>query len=100
MLKMSQFETEKNFPQHVMSQDDAKKADFVKKRYQEMKQARTIIDKDRQTYQDMIDAIFQDYPDERTSSVVPLASSLIELYVADAMKIQTEYKFRGETSKY
>lgn len=48
----------------------------------------------------MIDAVFTPYPDERSSSVVPLASSIIELFVADAIKIPTEYRFRGETSKH
>jgi hypothetical protein len=48
----------------------------------------------------MIDAIFEPYPDERSSSTVPLASSLIELYVADAAKIKTEYNFRGENQNF
>lgn len=65
-----------------------------------MKQARTAVDKDWDTYQTMIDAIFTPYPDERSSSTVPLASSMIELYVAEAIKIQTEWKFRSETSEH
>jgi len=47
----------------------------------------------------MIDAIWTPYPDERSSSTVPLASSMIELFVAEATKIKTEFTFRAETSK-
>jgi len=65
-----------------------------------MRQGRYIVDKDRDTYQTMIDAIYVPYPDERSSSVVPLASALIELYVAEALKLQTEYNFRSEISDY
>ena len=65
-----------------------------------MQQARTIVDRNRETYQTMINAYFLPYPDERSSSTIPLASSLIELYVAEAQKIETIYQFKGETSKY
>jgi len=70
------------------------------KRFAEMQQARTGVDKYRSTYQKMIDAIFTPYPDERSSSTVPLASSIIELYVSEALKIQTEYIFKAENSEY
>jgi hypothetical protein len=48
----------------------------------------------------MIDAIWTPYPDERSSSTVPLASSMIELFVAEATKIKTSFNFVPETSKY
>lgn len=44
----------------------------------------------------MIDAVLKPYGDERSSSNVPLATALIELYVADAIKLPTEYNFRSE----
>jgi len=59
-----------------------------------MQQTRQIVDKDWDTYQQMIDAIFVEYPDDRSSSVIPLASSLIELYVAETLKLKTEFNFR------
>jgi len=65
-----------------------------------MQAARTIIDRNRSIYQVMLDAIWTPYPDERSSSTVPLASSILELFVAEATKIKTEYNFIPETSKY
>lgn len=47
----------------------------------------------------MIDAVLKPYGDERSSSNVPLATALIELYVADAVKIPTEYNFRSENQE-
>ena len=76
------------------SRDEVTKTDYVNKRFEEMYQARTIVDKDWDTYQTMVDAIYVPYPDERSSSVVPLASSLIELFVAEALKLETVYNFK------
>ena len=99
-LSVRKFKQENKFPDYRPSKDDVTKTNFVKKRFTEMQQARTIVDKDWDTYQNMIDATFIPYPDERSSSTVPLASALIELYIAEALKLQTEYQFRWETSKY
>jgi hypothetical protein len=79
---------------------EEEKISRVKTRFSAMQQARTVVDKDWGTYQEMIDAIFVPYPDERSSSVVPLASSIIELFVAEALKLQTEYKFKAETTEF
>ena len=65
-----------------------------------MQQGRTIVDKDWDTWQSMIEAIFTPYPDERSSSVVPLASAIIELYIAEALKLQTMFEFKAETSDH
>ena len=67
-----------------------------------MQQARIMVDKNWDIYQQMIDAIWMPYPgqDERSSSNVPLASSIIELAVAEATKIKTKYNFIPESSKY
>jgi len=100
MLSVKQFEQDKKYPNYKPSKDEVVKISFVRKRFREMQQARTIVDKNWDTYQTMINAIFVPYPDERSSSVVPLSSSVIELYVAEANKIQTEYNFKGETSEY
>jgi len=59
-----------------------------------MKIARQNVDSNWETYQTMIDAIFVPYNDSRSSSVVPLAASLIELYVAETLKLKTQYKFK------
>lgn len=72
---------------------------YVKDRFSKMQTARTVVDKDWGIYQTMIDAVLVPYPDGRSSSNVPLASSLIELYVAEASKMKTEYSFKADTSK-
>lgn len=73
---------------------------LARMRESEMKNARASVDKDRDIYQEMIDAVFEPYPDERSSSTVPLASAMIELYVAEATRVRTDFKFRGETKKH
>ena len=65
-----------------------------------MQNARTAVDADWATYQKMLEAIFKPYEDGRSSSTVPLANAILELFIADCIKIPTEYKFRGETTKY
>ena len=94
MLEIKKFEIDDKFPDYRPSKEETIKKGFVETRFTEMQQNRTIVEKDWDVYQTMIDAIFTPYPDERSSSVVPLASAMIELYVAEAMKLQTEYKFR------
>jgi hypothetical protein len=64
-----------------------------------MQANRTQVEQDWEKYQTMIDAIFVPYPDERSSSVVPLASALIELYVAEALKIETQFLFKSDITK-
>lgn len=99
MLSVKGFEQRKEYPTYTPSTDETIKLNYVKNRFTDMKNARTQVDKNWDTYQTMIDAIFVPYPDERSASTVPLASSMIELYVAESVKIPTEYKFRSETSK-
>lgn len=69
-------------------------------RFQRMVENRSIVDKDWGIYQKMLEAIYRPYEDERSSSTVPMAQALLELFIADCVKIPTEYKFRGETTKY
>lgn len=79
---------------------DVQKASFVKERFIRMQQARTVVDADWNTYWKMLEAIYRPYEDERSSSVVPLSSAILELFIADCIKIPTEFKFRGETTKW
>jgi hypothetical protein len=72
MLDIKLFETQQNRPEYMPSNEDQIKVDFVKNRISVMQQNRSSVDKDRNTYQTMIDAVFVPYPDERSSSVVPL----------------------------
>jgi hypothetical protein len=48
----------------------------------------------------MIDAIIKPYGDDRSTASFPLASAMIELYVAEATKITTEFLFKSETTKH
>jgi hypothetical protein len=100
MLQVGAFEQKKKYPNYVPSKDEKTKITYVENRFNDMKNARTIVDKDWDTYQTMIDAVFTPYPDGRSSSTVPLSSAMIELYVAEAIKISTEYQFRSETSDH
>lgn len=100
MLDTKLFEVEQQYKTYEPDKDDEVKVNFVKKRISSMQQARVVIDKDWNTYQTMIDAVWTPYPDERSSSTVPLASSIIELFVAEATKIKTEFNFKAETTKH
>ena len=100
ILPTKMFEQERKYPTYTPTNDEKTKIWYIDRRFNEMYQGRSLIDKDWKTYQDMIDAIFIEYPDERSSSVVPLASALIELYVAEANKLPTEYNFRSETTEH
>ena len=99
-LNVKDFDQKKDYPDYKPSEADEKKLGYVATRFTAMKANRTNVDKEWWTYQTMIDAILEPYPDERSSSTVPLSSSLIELYVADAVKIPTEYIIKAETSQY
>lgn len=99
MLKVEAFEQKKTYPNYVPTKDEKTKIDYVSRRFKDMKNSRTIVDKDWETYQTMIDAVFTPYPDGRSSSTVPLSTAMLELYVAEALKIPTDYQFRSETSE-
>lgn len=76
------------------SDEDVLKASYVEERFLKMQQARSVVDADWNIYWKMLEAIFRPYEDGRSSSVVPLASAILELFIADCLKIPTEYKFR------
>jgi hypothetical protein len=100
MLDIELFKTKTDFKPFQPTEEERERTNFVMNRIAEMQQARTVVDRNWNTYQIMIDAIWTPYPDERSSSTVPLASSIIELAVAEATKIKTEYNFIPESSKY
>jgi len=100
ILKSEDFEKKTDFPTYVQTDGEKIKNDFINQRFQSMQAARTPVDKNRNIWQSMIEAIREPYGDERSSSEVPLASALIELFVADALKLQTDYNFKWATSKH
>lgn len=99
-LPISKFKDVKVENSLNQSDEDGKKAWYILDRFQRMVENRSIVDKDWGIYQKMLEAIYRPYEDERSSSTVPMAQALLELFIADCVKIPTEYKFRGETTKY
>ena len=84
----------------TQSDEDVLKVWYIEDRFMRMKEARSVVDNDWQIYWKMLEAIYRPYEDGRSSSVVPLASAILELFIADCIKIPTDYKFRWETTKY
>lgn len=99
-LPVKDFKQQKERPIRQPSNDERIKLDKVEKDFKSMINARQSIDKDWSLYNQMIEAIPRAYQDDRSTSTVPMASAIIELYVAEALKIPTEYIFKSETSKY
>lgn len=99
-LSIKDYENKTKFPTYTPTGDEQTKVWFVMGRLSEMQSARTFVDKNWNDYQTMIDAVWTPYDDTRSSSEVPLASALIELYVAEALKLKTDFFFKWETSKY
>ncbi len=89
----------KQYQSYTPTAEEKKIMSMVDDRFSAMKTHRSQEDVKRPTYQKMIDAVFTPYSDERSASTVPLASSIIELFLADAIKLQTEYKFKPLNSK-
>lgn len=94
------YDEKKVIPNYTPTNDESKKVTHVKKRFSAMHQARSWLDKDWDIYQSMIDAVIKPYGDDRSSSAFPLATAMIELYVAEATKITTEFLFKSETTKH
>ena len=99
-LDYKDFEKMTNETTYEMSDRERTITNYVNLRYEEMKNNRRISEKNWFLYQKMIDANYKQYSDGRSSSTVPLARAMIELYVADAIKLQTEFKFKSDAEKY
>ena len=99
-LNKKLFEQLKPTKEHTVSDAEQTKIDFVAQRFNDMNSVRTEVEKNWQIYQTMVEALYTPYPDERSSSVVPLLSSMVELYVAEANKLKTTYNFKGETKNF
>lgn len=91
---------ERQYPDYNPSQQEQDKCGFMEKRFKAMQQERSKVDVKRKDYQTMLDAVLKPYWDERSSSNVPLLSAAVEMYVADATKIATEYTFRADVPEF
>jgi hypothetical protein len=100
MLETQKFDTNKEYATYSPSSEESILLAYVQKRFNAMRSARTAVDVNRPMYQSMLDAVLKPYWDERSSSNVPLASAIIELFVADAIKVPTEFNFKAETEEY
>lgn len=96
----NQFEVKKDYPKRTTTDRERTIIDFVNTRFEAMKANRTIIDRDWDIRYKMLEAEFEPYPDERSSSVVPLAHAMTEQYVAETVKLQTQYNFKADISDY
>ena len=77
--------------------------EFVKKvriRREKMKVAKAKVERLRPIITKMYEADFVPYGDERSTSTVPLLRSIVEMFVAQAMKIPTEFIAKSETSEH
>lgn len=79
---------------------ETKNISYIKTRFTAMETQRKNVDVNWPLFQKMIDSKFITYWDERSSSVVPLGSALIELYIAEARKLETEFNFKWENSNF
>ena len=97
-IKLKTLNKEKTYPKYTPNEIEEALGGLIDTRFTAMKKERQAVDKDWDIYQKMIEAKFEPYPDERSSSTVPLASAMMELYVADATKIKTEFVIKWENS--
>jgi len=82
--------------QYIPTELENSNVSYVNNRFTKMETQRSAVDKNWIIYKKMIDAEYTTYWDERSSSVVPLAVALIELYKAEAKKMETEYTIKWE----
>lgn len=99
-LSAKLYEEQNKRPTYTPTAEDRIKLNRIETDFNDMIRSRQVIDKDWKIYQTMIDAVPKNYQDDRSSSTVPLASAIIELFVAKASKIQTQFIVKGENNKY
>lgn len=99
-MPKSKYSEEQKVVQYTPTQEEQEKISYIDTRFTAMQNSRRIVEKDRPLYKKMIDAVLVPYKDGRSSSNVPLSSAIMELFVAETLKLQTDFQFRAETSKY
>lgn len=99
-LPANDYKEQTTWPEYKPTAEEKTKLSRLERDFTDMIKARSVIDKDWPSYQRMMEAIPRGYQDDRSNSTVPLASAVIELFVAKASKIQTEFIIKGDNSKY
>jgi len=90
---------EKDVQAYQPKENEESLVNLVKQRYSDMKDYRKSFDSAWTIYNEMIEAILKPYGDDRSKSTVPLVSALTELFVADAIKIQTNFNVKCDWGK-
>jgi len=85
---------------HVNSREDEELITFVKWRCSDMSTARNIVDNNWKLYQQQMDAIWQPYPDGRSSFAIPMTRALVERGIAEEIRIPPTRIIRAERSEY
>jgi len=75
-LNANEFEMNDKEVSYQATDHEKKLINYVMSRFSDMESSRTAVDKDWDLYQQMIEARYEPYPDERSSSVVPLIQAL------------------------
>lgn len=75
-------------------------SDLVSRRKADMQMFRTTVDKDWSDYQKQIEAIWQPYPDGRSSFSIPVTRALIELGISEEIRVPYTRQIRAEKEEY
>lgn len=73
---------------------------LVDRRRAQMTMSRRSVDKDWSDYQAQIDAIWQPYPDGRSSFALPITRALIERGMAEEVRIPYQRQIRASQERY
>ena len=87
-------------PNHINSKEDQEIITFVKGRCSTMSSARNIVDNNWPLYQQQMDAIWQPYPDGRSSFAIPMTRALVERGIAEEIRIPVTRTIRAERDEY
>jgi len=80
---------------YTQSKEDEEIVWYIALRKREMATKRTQMDKSWKQFQKQYEALFVPYSDWRSSSNVPLERSIVELFVAEAIKRPTSFNFNS-----
>lgn len=84
----------------VNSQQDNETIAYVLGRFKDMQFARNVEDKNWTLYQKQMEAIWQPYPDGRSSFAIPLTRALVERGIAEEIRIPLTRVIRAEKEEY
>jgi len=95
-LELKDPKVENNF----VTKEDQSIIDFVNGRCREMIMARHVVDKNWTLYQAQLEAIWQPYPDGRSSFAIPMTRALVERGIAEEIRIPITRIIKAERNDY